>query len=101
MEVPNLTSNKKCEFWANKAADCTRADIPEDDDQLVNQIEEMQGWLTEVEEEMEGFFICGRCALSELPAPCRTCGKKHGRNSYPVQTAEAPEHPMCKKRRLE
>ena len=58
-------------------------------------------------EEMKGFCICQRCALSELPAPCRTCGKKHGRDSYPpvhvltgLQSREAPEHPMCKKRRL-
>ena len=50
-------------------------------------------------EGMEGFCICQRCALSELPEPCATCGKKHGRDVH-SHTEEAPEHTMCKKRRL-
>lgn len=48
----------------------------------------------------KGHAICPQCALSELPKKCCTCRKIHGRNLYPAQSTERPEHPMCKKRRL-
>ena len=50
-------------------------------------------------DKMKGKTICHECALSELPIPCRTCGKKHGRN-YSLSFDELPEHAQCKERRL-
>ena len=50
---------------------------------------------------MKGHAICSECALSELPKKCFTCGKIHGRNAYPQQSTERPEHPVCKRRRLQ
>ena len=53
---PNLTSDEKHELWVIMADKFAQADIPEDDQQLVNEIEEVHEWLTQVEEEMDEFF---------------------------------------------
>ena len=48
---------------------------------------------------LEGRTMCTKCALAEMPQPCRSCGKKHGRPES--MSMDIPEHSVCKKRRLE